>query len=56
MSQTVRPEDWRSLLRFREEYPEAKAALVYPGKCRWHERGVDIVPFADCVAKLDEWL
>jgi len=56
MAQKVRPDDLRSLLRFREDYPEAKACLLHLGQRRWHDRGLEIVPFLDCVTKLDEWL
>lgn len=56
MTQKVRPDDLRSLLRFREDYPEAKTYLLYLGQRRWHDRGLEIVPFLECVARLDEWL
>lgn len=56
MSQTVRPDDWRALLRFRADFPEAKTHLVYLGKRRWHERGVEILPVTDCLANLEDWL
>jgi len=56
MTQKVRPDDLRSLLRFREDYPEAKTYLLHLGQRRWHDRGLEIVPFLECVARLDEWL
>lgn len=56
MSQTVRPEDFRGLLRFREDYPEARTHLVYLGNRRWQERGVEIIPVSECLASLDDWL
>ena len=56
MSHRVRPEDVRGLLRFREDFPEAKAHLLYLGNRRWHDRGVEVLPFTDCVADLDHWL
>jgi predicted AAA+ superfamily ATPase len=56
MTQTVRVEDLRGLLRFRADYPQAKTRLLYLGNRRWHDRGVDILPFAECVARLDRWL
>ena len=56
MAQTVRPEDLVSLLRFREDYPSAKLHLLHLGTRRWHDRGVEVLPFTDCVANLDEWI
>lgn len=56
MSQTVRSEDLRGLTRFREDYPSAKLHLLHLGSRRWHERGIEVLPFAECVANLDQWL
>ncbi len=56
MAHNVRPDDLRALLRFRADFQGAKAHLLYLGHRRWHERGIEIVPFLDCVAKLDQWL
>jgi predicted AAA+ superfamily ATPase len=56
MAQTVRAEDLGPLRRFLSDYPQARAHLLYLGNRRWHERGVEILPFVDCVARLDEWL
>ncbi len=56
MAQNVRADDLRSLLRFRADFPQARAHLLYLGQRRWHDRGVEVLPFADCVAKLDQWL
>jgi predicted AAA+ superfamily ATPase len=56
MADNVRPDDLRSLLRFREDFPEAKTHLLYLGKRRWHDRGIGVLPFLDCVSKLDQWL
>jgi uncharacterized protein len=56
MAQSVRPDDLRGLLRFRADYPQAKAHLLYLGSRRWHDRGVEVLPFADCVSQLDHWL
>lgn len=50
----VRPGDLRGLLRFREDYPQTKAFLVYTGSRRWHERGVEIVPAADALRTLGD--
>ena len=56
MAQNVRSEDLRGLLRFHADFPQAKAHLLYLGNRRWHDRGVEVLPFADCVTQLDHWL
>ncbi len=56
MSQNVRPDDLSALRRFREDFKEAKTFLLYLGHRRWHDRGVEIVPFVDCVTNLNQWL
>jgi predicted AAA+ superfamily ATPase len=56
MAHNVRPDDLRSLLCFRADYPEARAHLLYLGDRRWHDRGIEVMPFLDCVTGLDEWL
>jgi predicted AAA+ superfamily ATPase len=56
MAQNVRPDDLRSLLRFRTDFPEAKTHFLYLGKRRWHDRGIEVLPFFDCVSNLDQWL
>lgn len=56
MAGSVRPDDLRSLLRFREDFPEAKTYFLYLGKRHWHDRGIDVLPFLDCINKLDRWL
>ena len=56
MADNVRPDDLRALRRFREDFPEAKTHLLYLGKRRWHEHGIEVLPFVDCVIKLDQWL
>lgn len=56
MAQNVRPDDLRGLLRFRADFPQAKAYLLYLGNRRWHDSGVEVLPFAECVAQLDHWL
>ncbi|MDP3768336.1 MAG: hypothetical protein Q8S13_09995 [Dehalococcoidia bacterium] len=50
----VRPDDLRGLVRFREDYPQAKAFFVYTGSRRWHERGVEIVPAEDAFRALGD--
>ncbi len=56
MAHNVRPDDLRSLLRFRADFPQAKAHLLYLGERRWHDRGIEVLPWLDCVRKLDQWL
>jgi predicted AAA+ superfamily ATPase len=56
MAHNVRPDDLRSLLRFRADFPQAKAHLLYLGQRRWHDRGIEVLPLIDCVRKLDHWL
>ena len=56
MAHRVRPDDLRGLLRFREDFPRAKAHLLYLGNRRWHDRGVEVLPFTDCVIQLEHWL
>jgi uncharacterized protein len=56
MAQHIRPDDLRGLLRFRADFPQARAHLLYLGNRRWHDRGVEVLPFTDCVTQLDHWL
>ena len=56
MAQRVRPDDLRGLLRFRADFPQARAHLLYLGNRRWHDRGVEVLPFTDCVTHLEQWL
>lgn len=56
MAHNVRPDDLRSLLRFRADFPQAKAHLLYLGQRRWHDRGIEVLPLLDCVSTLDQWL
>jgi hypothetical protein len=56
MAHNVRPDDLRALLRFRMDYPEARAHLLYLGDRGWHDRGIEVPPFLDGVSRLDEWL
>jgi predicted AAA+ superfamily ATPase len=51
-----RSEDLRGLRRFREDYPQAKAFLVYTGTRRRHESGIDILPAEDALRNLAEIL
>ncbi|MBI4864910.1 MAG: ATP-binding protein [Candidatus Riflebacteria bacterium] len=56
MTEQVRAEDLRGLRRFCQDFPEARLHLLYLGSRRWHDRGVEIVPFSECVTHLDRWL
>jgi predicted AAA+ superfamily ATPase len=55
-SSRVRDEDLHGLLKFRADYPEARCVLVRPAGERRHDRGVDILPFADFARELPERL
>ncbi len=55
IAQKLHPDDLRGLLRFRADQPHAKAHPLYRGTRRWHDRGVEILPFTDGVAELDRW-
>jgi uncharacterized protein len=56
MGARVRGDDLNGLRRFSDEYPKAKLFLLYTGDRRWHDRGIEIVPFLDCVTRLDKYL
>jgi hypothetical protein len=56
MAHNVRPDDLRSLLRFRADFPQAKAHLLYLGQRRWHDRGIEVLPLIDCLKELNQWL
>lgn len=56
MTERIRPDDLAALRRFREDFKEAKACLVYLGRRRWHDRGIEVMPFVDCVKRLDQLL
>jgi predicted AAA+ superfamily ATPase len=56
MAHQVRLDDLDGLLRFREDFKEAKTYLLYLGSRRRHDRGIEILPFIDCVTNLDRWL
>jgi len=56
MAHNIRSDDLRTLLRLRADFPEVKAHLLYLGQRRWHDRGIEVLPFVDCVTKLDQWL
>ncbi len=52
----VRSEDLGSLRLFCEDFPRARAYLLHLGGRRWHESGVEVVPFDEAVTALDELL
>lgn len=52
----IRREDLTGLLRFREDYPKARALLLHAGSRRWHESGVDIIPLQEALLELDSTL
>ncbi|MBI1991904.1 MAG: ATP-binding protein [Candidatus Omnitrophica bacterium] len=56
MADRIRHDDLSGLRRFREDFPQAKVFLLYLGRRRWHDRGVDVVPFLDCVTTLHQWV
>jgi len=56
MAHNVRPDDLRSLLRFRADFPQAKTYFLYLGQRRWHDRGIEVLPFVECVTTLDKWM
>lgn len=56
MTSTVRTEDLHALRQFTADFPQARAYLLHLGSRRWHDRGIEIVPLADCLRQLDEYL
>jgi len=56
MAHNLRPDDLRALQRFQNDFPQAKTYLLYLGDRRWHERGIEVVPFLDCLTQLEQWL
>ena len=55
-SHVVRNEDLRPLRRFLDDYPMAKAHLLHLGERRWHDRGIEVLPLAECLVGLDRRL
>ena len=56
MARNVRPDDLRALRHFRADFPQATACVLYLGNRRWHDRGIEVLPFTECVTQLDRWL
>jgi predicted AAA+ superfamily ATPase len=52
-SARIRQEDLKSLIRFREDYPQAHTILLHAGSRRWHESGVEIVPLTEALSDVD---
>jgi len=48
----VRDDDVASLIAFRDDYPMAKAFLLYTGGERRHHRGVEILPLGEALVGL----
>ena len=55
-SKTVHPSDLRSLQIFKEEYPIAKLFLFYGGKESFHRGDIEVLPIAEILPKLPEFL
>jgi predicted AAA+ superfamily ATPase len=56
MAATVRADDLRGLRRFGEDFPQAKRYLLHLGTRRWHDRGIEVLPFFECVTHLDDYV
>jgi predicted AAA+ superfamily ATPase len=55
-SKTIHPSDLRGLQLFKEEYPIAKLFIFYGGKESFHRGDVEILPIADILPKLPQFL
>lgn len=56
MAHNIRQDDLRALRSFQTDFPQAETYLLYLGERRWHDRGVEVLPFIDCVTRLDQWI
>lgn len=56
MTEKVRSDDLVGLRQFQADFKEAKTYLLYLGHRRWHDQGIEIMPFVDCVKNLPQWL
>jgi predicted AAA+ superfamily ATPase len=56
MTQHLGPDEFRGLRRFRADYPQATAFLVYTGSRRRHDAGIEIVPAEDALRGLDRMI
>lgn len=52
-SSNLGPDDVRSLLAFKEEYPEAQCLFVIPGKRKEIYRGFPVIPMEEFLLKID---
>ncbi|MEK7691459.1 MAG: DUF4143 domain-containing protein, partial [Bdellovibrionota bacterium] len=55
-SSRFRPEDLKSLVEFRQDYPMAKAFLLYGGSRRSTENGVEVLPIEEAIRELPRLL
>ncbi|MBI4702309.1 MAG: ATP-binding protein [Deltaproteobacteria bacterium] len=55
-SARVRGVDLAGLCLFRADYPQARAYLLHLGARRWHESGIDVLPFDEALARMNEIL
>lgn len=55
-SARVRSEDVRGLRAFMQDYPEARAYLLYGGERSYLDDGIEVMPFGDAVGRLPEIL
>ena len=55
-SDRIRQSDLAGLKLFREDYPMARALLIYGGARRYQDSGVDIVPVAEFFADALSWI
>ena len=55
-SRELRREDGAGLKAFREDYPEARAILLYGGSRERHQEGIQAVPLEDGLRRLPEWI
>lgn len=55
-SERVRGEDLSGLRGFLADYPSARAHLLYLGSRRWHDGGIDILPFEEVLRSPERWL
>ncbi len=56
MTQHVRLDDVKGLRRFKEDYPQARAFLLYTGSRRRHDAGIEILPAEDALRGLDRMI
>jgi hypothetical protein len=52
----IRSDDLRGLRAFLDDYPMARAYLVYTGPRRYHDGAVEIVPLGEFLTELRERL